>query len=246
MAELRIAHLYPDLLHTYGDRGNVSVLVRRSRARGIETRVLQVTRGERLPRRCDLIFIGGGSDRIQAAIGPDLLARRDRLAGMVADGAVVLGVCGGYQLLGSSYSSAVGRMEGLGLLDAHTVAGEGRIVGRVRVTRPSLSPGLPLLGFENHAGRTWIESHVMPLGRVARGRGNNGADRTEGAVQGRVFGTYLHGPVLALNPSLADHLLSLVVGRDLPALPDEAETAARRDWQGVWWKRLAFSAPRRG
>ena len=246
MPELHIAHLYPDLLHTYGDRGNVRVLARRAALRGMTPTVTAVARSESLPRRCDLIFIGGGSDRIQAAVGPDLLARTARLADLVSEGTVVLGVCGGYQLLGSSYTGALGRVEGLGLIDARTEAGDGRIVGRVRVTRPYLSQGATLLGFENHAGRTWLGPGAVPLGRVARGRGNNGVDRTEGAVQGRVFGTYLHGPVLALNPALADHLLSLVVGHDLAPLPDEAEKAARRDWPGARWKRPTFSALRRG
>ena len=246
MRELRIVHLYPDLLRTYGDRGNITVLTRRASLRGIAASVVAVSRGDHMPDRADLIFIGGGSDRVQTAVGSDLLARRERICDLVSDGCVVLGVCGGYQLLGSSYLARSGPVEGIGLLDVRTVAGAGRIVGLTRATHPPFSPPLPLIGFENHAGRSWLGPGATPLGRVARGSGNNGIDRTDGAVNGRVFGTYLHGPVLALNPAFADHLLSLIIGSDLAPLPDDVERTARREWPGARWKRLSLTALRRG
>jgi len=236
MREVRIVHLYPDLLRTYGDRGNVAVLARRASLRGFDASVIAVSRGDRLPQTCEIIFIGGGSDRVQVAVGADLLARRQELADLIGGGTVVVGVCGGYQLLGRSYRTTSDTIEGLGLLDVCTQAGTDRIVGRVRVTRPPFSPISPLIGFENHAGRTWLGPDATPLGRVRKGRGNNAVDRTEGAVQGRLFGTYLHGPVLALNPALADHMLSLAVGADLAPLRDDAERAARRAWPGARWR----------
>jgi CobQ-like glutamine amidotransferase family enzyme len=206
---ITVVHLYPDLLMSYGDRGNVLVLERRAAWRGIDVRIVAVRAGELLPEGTDLVVIGGGSDRVQRLIGDDLVARRPELAERVAGGAAVFGVCAGYQLLGRSYASAEGAdIEGLGLLDLETKAGTGRIIGRVYGTATLEGRSFDLTGFENHGGRTKLGPAATPLATVARGRGNDGRDRTEGAVQGRVVGTYLHGPVLPTAPDLADVLLS--------------------------------------
>jgi CobQ-like glutamine amidotransferase family enzyme len=206
---ITVVHLYPDLLMSYGDRGNVLVLERRAAWRGIGVEVVLVHAGEPLPEGTDLVVIGGGSDRVQRLIGDDLAGRRPELADRVADGTAVFGVCAGYQLLGRSYASAEGAdIEGLGLLDLETKAGTGRIIGRVHGRASLAGRSFDLTGFENHGGRTTLGPLATPLATVARGRGNDGKDRTEGAVQGRVVGTYLHGPVLPTAPDLADVLLS--------------------------------------
>jgi CobQ-like glutamine amidotransferase family enzyme len=209
-------------------------LVRRAQGRGIPAEVASVSRGDPLPARSDLVFIGGGSDRVQHAVGSDFLGRRHSLEDVVAAGGVVVGVCGGYQMLGRGYRPRDGGLiEGLGLLDVTTEAGDGRLVGRVKARTSLDGRATTLIGFENHAGRTWVGRDAAPLASVPRGRGNNGFDRTEGAVAGSVIGTYLHGPVLVLNPALADHLLALALGRsDLPPLDDRAESRARSAWPG--------------
>jgi lipid II isoglutaminyl synthase (glutamine-hydrolysing) len=233
-ADLVIAHLYPDLLRTYGDRGNVLVLQRRLEWRGFRAEVVPVSRGERIPPRARLILIGGGTDRIQEALRPDLRNRGPELAGAVERGAVVIGVCGGYQFLGKVYVTANGtQIEGLGLLDVITRSGHDRIIGRVRARAELWGRALELVGFENHRGRTSLGARAEALATVDMGGGNNGRDGTEGAVQGTVLGTYLHGPVLASNPLLADAILERALaprtGRwPLPPLDDALETAAHR------------------
>jgi CobQ-like glutamine amidotransferase family enzyme len=208
-----LAHLYPDLLRTYGDRGNVLALTRRAEWRGFRVRVDAVTRGERLPRDAALVFIGGGTDRAQEIIGDDLRARRSELADAVERGAVVVGVCGGYQFLGHRYVDAAGiSIDGLGLLDVETIAGSDRIIGNVRARGSLDGVSFELIGFENHGGRTTLGTQATPLATVPRGRGNNGLDGTEGAVQGRVIGSYLHGPVLPVNPAFADAVLTMALG----------------------------------
>jgi CobQ-like glutamine amidotransferase family enzyme len=231
-ADLVLAHLYPDLLRTYGDRGNVLALTRRAEWRGFHVRVAEVTRGDALPPDAGLVFMGGGTDRAQEIIGTDLRARRSELADAVGRGAVVIGVCGGYQFLGHRYVDAAGvSIEGLGLLDMETVAGSDRIIGNVRARGTLAGASFELIGFENHAGRTALGPSAIPLATVPQGQGNNGRDGTEGAVQGRVVGSYLHGPVLPVNPGLADALLALALGDRLPAgrlepLDDRLEEAA--------------------
>jgi len=215
--DLRIAHLYPDLLNLYGDRGNLIVLRRRLERRGIPVRVVPVRVGEPLdPDAYDLVFLGGGEDRQQALVAQDLLEKADALRTAVKRGAVVLGVCGGYQLLGHAYRPAEGpELPGIGLLDVvteHPGNRARRLVGNV-VVRCAI-PGIgTLVGFENHGGRTRLGPGARPLGYVVAGFGNNGRDRTEGAWSGTVFGTYLHGPLLPKNPHFADHLLRLALRR---------------------------------
>lgn len=230
--DLLLAHLYPDLLRTYGDRGNVLALARRAEWRGFRVRVAGVTRGEPLPPGAGLVFMGGGTDRAQEIIGDDLRARRSELTDTVAGGAVVVGVCGGYQFLGHRYVDVAGvAIEGLGLLDVETVAGADRIIGNVRARGTLAGSTFDLIGFENHAGRTTLGPDAAPLATVPPGRGNNGRDGTEGAVQGRVIGSYLHGPVLPVNPALADAILSMALSDRVPdgglqPLDDRLEDAA--------------------
>jgi len=233
-ADLELVHLYPDLLRTYGDRGNVLALQRRAEWRGFRVAVAAVSRGDRLPPGAGLVVIGGGTDRVQGIVGSDLMARRSELADAVGRGCVVLGVCGGYQFLGHRYVAVDGtQIPGLGLLDAETVAGEERMIGRVRATADIWGHGFELLGFENHAGRTTLGAQATPLAVVEMGSGNGGDDGTEGAVQGSVVGTYLHGPVLPLNPAFADVLLERALapvrsGEPLIPLADEVEARAHR------------------
>lgn len=234
-ADLVIVHLYPDLLRTYGDRGNVVALQRRAEWRGFSARVDGVSRGDRITKEANLIVIGGGSDRVQEIIGPDMLARRSELEDAAGDGAIVVGICGGYQLLGHRYVAADGtEIDGLGLLDVTTGTGRGRIIGRVHAHASIDGRSFELFGFENHGGRTHLGPNARALATVPRGQGNNGLDRTEGAVQGRFFGTYLHGPVLPVNPAFADVLLERALahrtgGAGLDPLDDSLEEAAHRE-----------------
>jgi CobQ-like glutamine amidotransferase family enzyme len=219
---LVVAHLYPDMLRTYGDRGNVLALAKRAEWRGFEVRIDEVSRGETTAADTSIVVIGGGSDRAQEIIGPDLLSRRTELSDALAGGALVVGICGGYQLLGHEYVAADGaRIEGLGLLDVRTVAGRGRIIGRVHARATLFGNAFDLFGFENHGGRTTLGANAEALATAPRGQGNNGKDHTEGAVQNGIVGTYLHGPVLPSNPAFADALLERALARVTGGAPLE-------------------------
>jgi len=223
-----IALLYPELLGTYGDAGNATVLAQRLRWRDIPAQVVTVSAGQTVPSSCEVYLMGGGED------GPQALAVRELAAGRalhraVEGGAAVLAVCAGFQILGVSFAGGADEpAAGLGLLDCYTVRGSGpRRVGELLVD-PDSALGLPVLnGYENHAGVTRIGAALRPLGRTIMGRGNDVGDGSEGAVSGRVVGTYLHGPVLARNPALADLLLSWVVGPLAPL--DDAEATELRE-----------------
>jgi len=230
MAEpVSIALLYPELLGTYGDGGNATVMAQRLRWRGTPAEVVEVTAGEPVPSSCHLYLMGGGED------GPQALAVRELGAGHALDravegGAAVLAICAGYQILGREFLGPDGQPhEGLGLLDCTTTRGEGpRRIGEIVVT-PDQSLGIgELTGYENHAGVTTLGPEARPLGRVVVGHGNDSGDGSEGIVSGRVVGTYLHGPVLARNPALADLVLSWVVG-PLDPVDDEEVEALRRE-----------------
>ena len=221
-----IAVLLPDLLGTYSDAGNAVVLAERARRRGIPAEVRLVGLADVPPRTADLYVIGGGEDTAQFAAAGWLA--RHRLRDELADRAVVLAVCAGFQLLGVSMTDRAGRTyPGAGVLDVATVPGARRAVGEVVAT--ATVPGVgPLTGFENHLGRTTRGPGLRPLGHLERGIGNGAPGRGRGAdgvvtATGRVIGTYLHGPVLARNPALADHLLTLATGRTLAPLqlPDQ-------------------------
>jgi len=231
--DLVIVHLYPDLLRTYGDRGNILALQRRAEWRGFTVDVREVLRGQRMPAVADVVLIGGGSDRAQEALAEDLASHRTELEAVASEGAVI-GVCGGYQFLGHRYVTLDGAsIEGLGLLDVETVAEEDRIIGDVRAKAVLWDRCFDLVGFENHGGRTRLGPGAKPLGTTEPGRGNNGVDGTEGAVQGGVIGTYLHGPVLPANPPMADAILERVLfdhgGGPLPPLDDAIEIRAREE-----------------
>jgi lipid II isoglutaminyl synthase (glutamine-hydrolysing) len=229
---LVIVHLYPRLLRTYGDRGNVLALARRAEWRGFDVRIDDVDIGEPLPSDANLVLLGGGTDRVQGIIGADLAGRRRELADAAARGAVILGICGGYQLLGRHYVTPEGdAIEGLGLLDVQTVASDRRIIGRVHARARLWGHEFDMVGFENHGGRTTLGPSAEPLASVVRGGGNDGRDGTEGAVQGTVVGTYLHGPAIPVNPEFADTILARALrpvtgGAPLAPLDDAAERRA--------------------
>lgn len=212
--ELRVAHLYPEHLNIYADRGNIAVLARRALARGHHLLVSALGPGDRFdPAAHDLIYIGGGQDREQALVAPDLASHAPALAQAVDDGAALLAVCGGYQLLGRGYRGRDGSsLPGAGLFPHETVAGEKRMIGDV-LLECDLGDGtvLQLAGFENHAGRTLLDTGATPLGRVVHGFGNDGASGFEGCRVGTAVGTYLHGPLLPRNPGLADWLLTRAI-----------------------------------
>jgi lipid II isoglutaminyl synthase (glutamine-hydrolysing) len=229
---IRVGHLYPDRLNIYADRGNIAVLAARASARGHELEVAPVGIGDRVvPGEADLYYVGGGQDREQALVAPDLADKGQALAEAVEGGAAFLAVCGGYQLLGRFYRDRSGaELPGIGLLPLHTVAGERRMIGDVLLDCPWA--GRTLAGFENHAGRTLLDEGAEALGRVLFGFGNDGSSGYEGCRQGRVYGTYLHGPLLPRNPWLADRLLADALAHatgeevELAPLPDALEAEA--------------------
>jgi CobQ-like glutamine amidotransferase family enzyme len=232
-----VGHLYPDYLNIYADRGNMAVLERRAAWRGIGFDYRTIGLGEKAsPDEYDLYYVGGGQDREQALVAPDLAAKGESLREAADGGAAFLAVCGGYQLLGRFYRDRSGaELPGVGLLPHHTIAGERRMIGDV-LLECELEPGQrrTLAGFENHAGRTYLDEGGEPLGRVVAGFGNNGEDGVEGSRVGNALGTYLHGPLLPRNPWLADWLIGKALARrlgDLPELeplPDDFESSAQR------------------
>jgi CobQ-like glutamine amidotransferase family enzyme len=237
MTAIRVGHLYPDYLNIYADRGNIAVLARRAAWREHELEVTAIGMGDQVtPGEHDLYYVGGGQDREQLLVAEDLLGKAQALHEAVAEGAAVLAVCGGYQLLGRGYRGFHGEnMPGIGLLPLETVAGEPRMIGDVLI-ECELRPGeqRTLAGFENHAGRTHLDLDAEPLGRVLAGFGNDGQSGFEGCRSGRVVGTYLHGPLLPRNAWLADWLLEqalahrLGIGEapELEPLPDGLESRA--------------------
>lgn len=237
---LRIGHLYPDAMNIYGDIGNVRALTQRARWRDVDVEVRDIQDGPADLESCDILFMGGGQDRDQSRIFRDFAAsKRESLERAIAQGTAVLAVCGGYQLLGHSYVDADGNeLQGLGLLDLRSSAGGDRWIGNVVIESAAelhLTPRT-LVGFENHGGRTHLGPGLTPLGRVVVGGGNNGEDRGEGVVSGRVIGTYLHGSLLPKNPALADWLLAAGLAHNkgetdpapLQPLDDTVELAAHR------------------
>jgi lipid II isoglutaminyl synthase (glutamine-hydrolysing) len=233
--ELRLLALYPEQMNIYADRGNMIFLQRRCEWRGISFSYAAAGPGEGLdPGSHDLIYIGGGQDRDQRMVAADMVAsKRDDLAAAVDDGAVLLAVCGGYQLLGHSYQLGEERIPGLGLADLETVREPGeRLIGNVAI-EADLGTGPQLIaGFENHGGRTRLGTDAQPLGRVVKGFGNNGRDGLEGVRRANLIGTYLHGPLLPKNAWLADRLIQLALARregtepQLEPLDDAFEAAA--------------------
>ena len=223
-----VGHLYPDYLNIYADRGNIAVLSRRAAWRGHELEVRPVSIGDPVdPGVHDLLYVGGGQDREQALVAQDLLAKAAGVLEAAGEGAAVLAVCGGYQLLGRSYRDFHGTdLPGIGLFPFDTVAGDTRMIGDVLLDC-ELEPGVrrTLAGFENHAGRTQLDPGAEPLGRVVAGFGNDGESGFEGCRVGRAVGTYLHGPLLPRNPWLADWLLTQALAHRLGEAPELAPLA---------------------
>jgi hypothetical protein len=228
---LRVCALYPDLMNIYADRGNLLVLERRCRWRGIDFQLRSSGLGEGLDARAhDLFYLGGGQDRDQLLCARDLIETKgEALHDAAARGAVVLGVCGGYQLLGHSYTLGEQEIAGVRLLDVRTVREDGpRLVGNVAIEVALPEPHV-LAGFENHGGRTRLGSGQGALGRVLKGHGNDGRSGLEGAMRANTIGTYLHGPLLPKNVWFADWLIARALGLDpaeLARLDDELENEA--------------------
>jgi lipid II isoglutaminyl synthase (glutamine-hydrolysing) len=227
--KVRIGHLYPEYLNIYADRGNIAVFERRAAWRGIELTVDAIGVGDPVePGAHDLYYVGGGQDREQALIAPDLAEKGKALDEAIAGGAALLAVCGGYQLLGAFYRDVSGADQpGAGVLPLYTVAGETRMIGDCLI-ESELDPGIQrtLAGFENHAGRTYLEEGAEPLGRVIAGFGNDGESGYEGCRVGRAVGTYLHGPLLPRNPWLADWLLAQALAHSSRGEPPELDPLA--------------------
>ena len=232
---LRVCALYPDLMNIYADRGNLLLLEQRCRWRGIDFSVTASTIGDPLDADgAELYYMGGGQDRDQRLCAHDLAERKREDLHAAADrGAVILAVCGGYQLLGHSYELDSETLPGVGLVDLVTVRSEGpRLIGNVAI-EVELEPGQRrvLAGFENHGGRTSLGPRAVPLGRVLNGHGNDGRSGLEGVRRDNVIGTYLHGPLLPKNAWFADWLIATAVGLELPLAPlrDELEDAAHAE-----------------
>lgn len=233
--ELRLLALYPEQMNIYADRGNILFLRHRCEWRGISYSYTAGGPGDRLdPGAHDLIYIGGGQDRDQRVVAVDLVdTKRQDLTSAVDDGAVLLAVCGGYQLLGHSYQLGEERIAGLGLADLETVREPGeRLIGNVAIEADFGTGPQLIAGFENHGGRTYLGDDAQPLGKVVKGFGNNGRDGLEGVRRDNLIGTYLHGPLLPKNAWLADRLIQMALGRrqgsepELEPLEDSLEAAA--------------------
>jgi CobQ-like glutamine amidotransferase family enzyme len=226
--------LYPEQMNIYADRGNMLFLQRRCEWRGLGFELAAAGPGEGFdPGAHDLVYIGGGQDRDQAMVARDMVdSKREAVASAVEDGAVLLAVCGGYQLLGHSYQLGDEKLPGLELADLETVREDGpRLIGNVVIEAELDGAPRTIAGFENHGGRTFLHG-AEPLGRVVKGHGNNGRDGHEGVRRLNMFGTYLHGPLLPKNAWLADHLIALALARrsgrmpELAPLDDALESAA--------------------
>jgi CobQ-like glutamine amidotransferase family enzyme len=237
--ELKICHLYPDLLNLYGDRGNTVCMEKRLQWRGIDCRFTEVKYGDNDPLSdYDLIFIGGGQDFEQKLLMEDLQrGKGNNIKAAAEDGKTFLAICGGYQLLGHYYQMSDGtKCEYIGAIDVFTVAGEKRMIGNTACISEEAGT---IVGFENHAGKTFLSGAVRSLGTVLKGSGNNGEDGLEGARYKNVFATYYHGPVLPKNPELCDLILKTALGRkygifELRPLDDSAENAAKEGLLRSW------------
>jgi lipid II isoglutaminyl synthase (glutamine-hydrolysing) len=236
MPTLRLCALYPELMNIYADRGNIAVLRARCEWRGLVFELSSASLGDSLdPDAHDFFYMGGGQDRDQVAVAHDMAAtKRDALHAAAGRDAVVLAVCGGYQLLGHSYEMGGEELPGVGLVDLRTVREPGpRLIGNCAIEADLGAGPRVIAGFENHGGRTYLDGTERPLGRVLRGHGNNGRDGFEGVHRRNVIGTYLHGPLLPKNVWLADRLIELALGIELEplrddALEDAAHASARR------------------
>ncbi len=221
-------HLYAKEMNIYGDNGNILVLTKRLQWRGFKVRVVRVGVGDEFPDDVHMVIGGGGQDAGQQAIADDLKTKQPILQKLADSGVPMLMICGMYQMLGKAFiTSDAATIEGIGVLDVMTRASEGRLIGNV-ISKTSQGT---LIGYENHSGRTSLGANVSPFGKVIVGQGNDGLDSSEGARFNNVFGSYLHGPVLAKSPQFADYLLRLTLDvtgeiRELEALDDSLELRA--------------------
>lgn len=230
--KLTIGHLYPELLNLYGDRGNIQCMMKRSLWRGIEAETIAFGLEDSIDfSKLDIVLLGGGSDREQRIVCSRLRDIRENFHHYVEDGGSVLAVCGGYQLLGHYYKTEEDTLEGLSLVDFYTEQGSPRLIDNIVLENPDFT--LPIVGFENHGGRTYIGDN-KPFGKVVYGHGNNGEDGQEGVLYKNVVGTYLHGPLLPKNPHICDYLLSNALERkygkgSLEPLNDTQEIQANQE-----------------
>jgi CobQ-like glutamine amidotransferase family enzyme len=228
--KLSIAHLYPREMNIYGDHGNLLTLVRRLQWRGIEAEVINYHPGADFPAQADIILGGGGQDSGQTVVEEDLRRIREPLRTCVEEGTPALVVCGTYQLFGNYFETVGGEhIEGLGILNLHTVGGEKRLIGNIVTQNERFGE---IVGYENHSGKTWLGAGEQPFAQVVSGAGNNGEDGTEGVLHRNAIGTYLHGPLLPKNPCVADFLISRALERRygeglLEELDDALATQAR-------------------
>lgn len=228
--ELKIGWLYPELMSTYGDRGNIIVLQKRCEWRGISVEIKQLNLGfdYNLLTTCDFLFMGGAQDRQQQIVADDLIKKRKFLQSRIEDGTPGLYICGAYQFLGKYYKEADGTViDGLGILDLYTEnpgLNSPRLIGNVSAMVNVDRLNASIIGFENHGGRTYLGKKVKPFAKIIKGFGNNGEDSTEGAIYKNTFGTYFHGPILPKNPEFADYLIKLALERkyDSPTAPAKA------------------------
>lgn len=231
--KLTIGHLYPDLLNLYGDRGNIQCLMKRCLWRGIEAETVSFELDDKIDfSNLDIVLLGGGSDREQMLVCEKLKEIQKDFKEYVEQDGVVIAICGGYQLLGNYYNTEKGKMEGLSLVDMYTEQGENRLIDNI-VLQSELFD-MPIVGFENHGGRTFIGEN-SPLGKVLYGSGNDGKSGYEGVVYKNVIGTYLHGPLLPKNPQLADELILRALrkkyGKDVTLAPlDDSQEKAANDY----------------
>lgn len=233
--KLSIAHLYPNLLNIYGDRGNILTIKKRCQWRDIEVEITEIDIEDDInPDKYDFYFIGGGQDQQQIAVAKRLQEVSVQIHEAVNSGAVILAICGGYQLLGHYYQPFDGdKLKGISVIDAYTVAGNTRFIGNVTIELNDnfqLEPKT-LVGFENHSGLTYLGEGINPIGKIIVGNGNNGKDNGEGAVYKHVYGTYLHGSLLPKNPHFADLLITQALSRKhgnvkLELIDDSVELAA--------------------
>ena len=245
---LKICHLYPDLMDTYGDTGNIITLQKRCEWRGIKTNVSSISAGKDIKEDFDFFFFGGGQDKTQLIVAHDLQKKKHSIKIAVENGSVLLSVCGGYQLLQNYFKTKDGEIiKGIGLFDAYTEGSNDRMIQNLLikispdlenkiketypVTQSASHPVTQLIGFENHSGKTYLGKNVNPLGIVIKGAGNNGQDQTEGAIYKNAFGCYLHGSLLPKNPHFADYIIAKALERrygivNLKALDDSIEWQA--------------------